>query len=75
MITTADKGKTLTNIPKQAYDQKIINFINDNSFVNMTHNPTEQYQEVIRSKLNNIIIIQRNQKWRLINLNHPLYEH
>jgi hypothetical protein len=69
-VTRADKRKTLITIPKQTYYQKIINFTNDNSFIKITHNPTKQYQKATRTKQNNNnSIIQKNQKWKLINLN------
>jgi hypothetical protein len=66
----ADKGKTLIIMPKQNYNQKVKHFINNNSFEEIAHNPTEEYQKDMRSCLtNNNNVIQRTQKWKLINLN------
>lgn len=45
ILTRGDKGKTLIIIPKQIYSQKVESFYSNNTFIEMTHNPNEQYQK------------------------------
>jgi hypothetical protein len=56
-------------MPKQAYHQKVINCINDNSFVKIPNNRIEQYQKAIRSSVsNNNSVIKITPKYKFINL-------
>jgi bifunctional ADP-heptose synthase (sugar kinase/adenylyltransferase) len=45
ILTTADKGRTIVILDKQEYDNKIMNFINDNDFTHTSVDPTKGYKK------------------------------
>jgi hypothetical protein len=44
-ITKADNGKTLVILTQDEYKHEIRNFIQDNQFIMINKNPTQQYQK------------------------------
>jgi hypothetical protein len=50
IIAKADKGKTITILTQHEYKQKVKIFIQENNFVTINNNPTQQYQNKIKIK-------------------------
>jgi hypothetical protein len=69
MISKADKGKTLVILPIERYKTKIHDFIQNNQFINVNTNPTDQYTKMIKHELNKQNIIQKEHKWKYSNMN------
>jgi hypothetical protein len=64
------KGKTLVILTKEEYNRKIKNFIQNNHYVKLNKNPTQQYQKIIKQTLKQCInIIPKEYKWKYINMN------
>jgi hypothetical protein len=42
MISKSDKGKTIVILPLETYKTKIHDFIQNNQFINLHNNPTDQ---------------------------------
>jgi hypothetical protein len=59
MISKADKGKTIVILPIDTYKIKIRDFIQNNEFINLQNNPTDQYQKMIKHALSKQNIIQK----------------
>jgi hypothetical protein len=68
MISKADKGKVLVILPIEEYKTKIHDLIQNNQFTNLNSNPTDQYQKMIKHKLNKQNIIQKEHKWKYSNM-------
>jgi hypothetical protein len=45
MITKADKGNSIVIIYQNTYQDKVLQFIKDNNFTNMTNDPTQNFQK------------------------------
>ena len=70
IIVKADKGNSLVIIPIESYLDKIQNFIHNNNFTNTTKDYINKYQKVVRNPFNNCShIIQKDNKWKYVNLN------
>jgi hypothetical protein len=46
IITKANKGKTLVILTEEEYNHKIKNFIQNNHYIKINKNPTQQYQKI-----------------------------
>jgi hypothetical protein len=69
-ITKADKGNSIVIIYQATYQDKVLHFINDNNFTNMTNDPTQNFQKGITKIINDCpLLIKKNEKWKYINLN------
>jgi hypothetical protein len=51
IVTRADKGKIVI-MKKQEYTQHIEEFINENNYILLQHNPTKQHQKTIMNTIN-----------------------
>jgi hypothetical protein len=51
MITKADKGNSIVIIHQDAYQEKVLRFIEENNYKNLTSNPTKTFQK--RNQENN----------------------
>jgi len=70
LITKADKGKSTTIIYESDYNSKVHAFITNNNFTQLTHDVTNKLQWNIRTTINECNdIIQKDKKWKYINLN------
>ena len=70
IVTSADKGNTIVILPSTLYQEKILNFIDTNSFRSSSTNPTNKFQKQVRNAINNSPkLINPNDKWKYINLN------
>jgi hypothetical protein len=62
-ITKADKGKTLVILTEEEYQQKTMKFIQDNHFILINKDPTQQYQSNIKQTIKLCkTIIQKEQR-------------
>jgi hypothetical protein len=52
IITKADKVQSIIIIEKTAYESKILNFFNNNSFQIRQRDPTKNFQKEIRQTTN-----------------------
>jgi hypothetical protein len=69
-ITKADKGKTLVILKQEEHKHTIINFINNNHFIMINKNPTQQYQKTVKQTLKQCnIIIKKEDRWKHTNMN------
>jgi hypothetical protein len=69
MISKADKGKTIVILPVDTYKTEIHDFIQNNQFISLPINPTDQYQKTTKHELNKQNIIQKEHKWKYSNMN------
>jgi hypothetical protein len=70
MISKADKGKSIVILPIDTYKTKIHDdFIQNNQFINLQNNPTDQYKKNDKHELNKQNIIQKEHKWKYSNMN------
>jgi hypothetical protein len=69
MIPKADRGKTLVILLIKRHKTKIHDFIQNNQFINLNTNPTDQYTKMIKHELNKQNIIQKEHKWKYSNMN------
>jgi hypothetical protein len=70
IITKADKGKTIVILTTEDYTPKVNNFIQENQFVLLNNDPTQNYQKAMKhtmTQCNNII--PKESKWKYINMN------
>jgi hypothetical protein len=51
IIAKADKGKTITLLRQDEYKQQTNAFTQENNFVTINNNPTQQYQKEIKQTL------------------------
>jgi hypothetical protein len=68
IITRADNGKTLVLLTLEEYKHIIQNFIQDNHLIKINKNPTQQYQKIIKQTLKQCNDIQKEHRWRYINM-------
>jgi hypothetical protein len=69
-ITSADKGNSIVILPTVSYNTKIQNFINDNGFNTAKSNPTNSFQNKVRTTINKSThLIPKDTRWKHINLN------
>jgi hypothetical protein len=59
MIAKADKGKSIVILPIDTYKAKIHYFIQNNQFINLQNNPTDQYQKTIKHEIKKQNIIKK----------------
>jgi hypothetical protein len=70
IITKADKGNSIVIMYHNIYEQKLLNFIACNGTTETDDNITNVFQKELRRTLNDCqLIVDNNNKWRLINLN------
>jgi hypothetical protein len=70
IITKADKGKAIIILTNEDYTQKANNFIQENKFVLINNDPTENYQKAIKHTMTQCNdIIPKENKWKYINMN------
>jgi hypothetical protein len=70
MITNADKGNSTIIFYENDYNTKIMDFISNNNFTQLTHDATNKLQRNFRTAMNECSnIIPGNKKWKFINLN------
>jgi hypothetical protein len=71
IITEADKGKTIVILTIEDYTQKINNFIQENQFVLLNNDPTQNYKKAIKHTMTqcNNNIIPKEDKCKYINMN------
>jgi predicted nucleotide-binding protein (sugar kinase/HSP70/actin superfamily) len=48
IITKNDKGKTLVILTQDEYKHKVRSFIQDNHFIKINNDPTQQYQKIVK---------------------------
>jgi hypothetical protein len=59
IITKADKGKTIVILTTGDYMKKVNNFIQENQFVLLNNDPTQNYRKAIKIRQNVIILYQK----------------
>jgi hypothetical protein len=65
VIKRADKGRTVVIIEQEDYEYKILDFINNNDFIETNIDPTKQYHRNTRNVANKCnIIIPKDKKWQ-----------
>jgi hypothetical protein len=70
IVTRADKGIALAIICKDDYYNKIKKCITNNHFEKLPHDITNKQQHNIRTSINNSNnVINKNKKWKYINMN------
>jgi hypothetical protein len=70
ILTKADKGKTIVTLTIEDYTQKVSNFIQENQFVLLNNDPTQNYQKAIKRTMTQCNdIIPKENKWKYINMN------
>jgi hypothetical protein len=70
IITKADKGKTIIIMEQHEYKQHIEEFIKENNYTLLQHNPTKQYQKIIMNTINKSNIhVNKSNKHKFYNPN------
>jgi hypothetical protein len=70
IVAKADKGNTLVILYTEEYNQRIQDFIDDNTFDSVNSDPTKSYQrELTATILECNTLIKKDSKWKFKNLN------
>ena len=68
--TKADKGNSIVILPTTQYDNKIEDFLSDNIFRTSTVDPTNAFQNQVRSTIKQSkTLIPEDNRWRYVNMN------
>jgi hypothetical protein len=69
IITKADKSNTVVIIEKHDYETKVNKFINDNSFMMLNKDPTQEYNKNANTSISKCKTLSNTEKIKLKNIN------
>ena len=64
MIKKSDKGRAVVTIDRDAYQQKVINFVQKKHFTKMYEDPTDVYQKQIQQQYTVYCDMRYSLSWR-----------